>query len=75
MDKDLDYLQQLTNIEEKIKVKRNELHQLIKSDNSTDKTLSISIPKNWISQGFLLFCNCSKYVEHLVYYTFHSTTK
>lgn len=28
------------------------------------------LPKNWISQGFLLFCNCSKYVEHLVYYTF-----
>lgn len=43
MDKDLDYLQQLTNIEEKIKVKRNELHQLIKSDNSTDKTLSIMV--------------------------------
>lgn len=51
MDKDLDYLQQLTNIEEKIKVKRNELHQLIKSDNSTDKTLSISIELDHLIKG------------------------
>mgnify|MGYP000879899741 CR=1 FL=1 len=55
MDKDLDYLQQLTNIEEKIKVKRNELHQLIKSDNSTDKTLSISIELDHLINEFITF--------------------
>lgn len=55
MDKDLDYLQQLTNIEEKIKVKRNELHQLIKSDSSTDKILSISIELDHLINEFITF--------------------